>query len=351
MEIGLLKERKIKEGRVALTPNAVSELVLAGHRVYVEESAGLLSGFEDSDYIEAGAFTGMSQCEVWGGAELIIKVKEPIKEEYEFIEEKHILFSYLHLANEPALIERLVETKCTAIPLENIEREGILEGLDPMSQIAGRLASNLALNGLYHSNKGNGILLGGINGSDAGYAVVIGGGISGMTSAVELLKHNVNVIVFDIDENKIAKINSEFKGKSLFAKPSNPSCITKALEVADVVIGAVLLPGLPAPKVITKEMLGGMKKGSVIVDIAIDQGGCVEGIRTTDWDKQFYFTDEGVKVFSIPNLPGAVPRTSSEAVSKVILPHALDIAKDNFTDSLKGAISINKGEIVDKRLG
>jgi len=137
----------------------------------------------------------------------------------------------------------------------------------------------------------------------------------------------------------------------LFAKPSNPSCITKALEVADVVIGAVLLPGLPAPKVITKEMLGGMKKGSVIVDIAIDQGGCVEGIRTTDWDKQFYFTDEGVKVFSIPNLPGAVPRTSSEAVSKVILPHALDIAKDNFTDSLKGAISINKGEIVDKRLG
>ena len=143
MEIGLLKEIKIREGRVALTPSAVAKLVEFGHRVYVEENAGVLAGFDDNDFAAVGAFTGLSQCEVWGGADLIIKVKEPIASEYQFIEEKHTIFSYLHLAAEPALIERLVESKCRAIPLENIEMEGRLPGLDPMSQIAGRIASNL----------------------------------------------------------------------------------------------------------------------------------------------------------------------------------------------------------------
>jgi len=350
MDIGLLKERKVKEGRVALTPIAVSELVSSGHNVFVEKDAGLLSGFEDSDYLAVGALTDVSQADVWSKAELIVKVKEPISSEYGFIEEKHTIFSYLHLANEPELIKRLLEVGCTAIPLENIEREGILEGLDPMSQVAGRLSANLALNGLYSSNGGSGILLGGINDSNPGMAVVIGGGVSGMSSADELLKHGVNVIVYDIDVEKIAKINIEYASKPLYARFSKPNCIERCMEKADVVIGAVLVPGISAPKVITKEMLKGMKPGSVLVDIAIDQGGCLEGIHQTNWDNPFYETEGKVKVFAVPNLPGAVPRTSSEAVSAVIVKHALLLANKEITESLKGATSIKGGVIVDDRL-
>ena len=349
MEISLLKEIKIKEGRVALTPTAVGSLVDAGHRVYVEENAGLLAGFEDSDYAAVGAHTGLSQDECWAGGELIIKVKEPILEEYKFIEEKHTIFSYLHLAAEPELIERLVDSKARAIALENIEMDGRLPGLDPMSIIAGRISTNLAFSGLFHANGGNGILLGGALGTPAGLGVVIGGGISGMAAAKEMLKHDMDVVVFDINPEVIAKINM-MEG-NIVAKMSRPGCIERALEHADVVIGAVLVPGIAAPKVITKEMVEGMKRGSVIVDIAIDQGGCVENIKYTNWDNPSYtYGDTGVKVFAIPNLPGAVPRTSSIVVSEVILPHAMDIANGKTSFAMMEATSIDEGEILDKRL-
>ena len=356
MEIGLLREIKIKEGRVALTPDAVGSLVSAGHRVHVEKDAGSLAGFEDSDYSAEGAIVGLSQREVWSGSELIIKVKEPIKKEYKFIESKHTIFSYLHLAAEPDLIDRLLETKCRAIALENIEMNGRLPGLDPMSIIAGRIAANLAFSGLFHSNGGSGILLGGALGTPTGFGVVVGGGVSGMAAAEEMLKHSMDVIVYDINPEVITKVNrmnpkSSRMGGTIIAKQSLPNCIANSLEIADVVIGAVLVPGLTAPKVITKEMVEGMRRGSVIVDIAIDQGGCVEGIEYTNWDKQSYtYGDTGVKVFAIPNLPGAVPRTSSLMVSEVILPHALNIARGEKSEALRLATSIEDGLIKDIRL-
>ena len=355
MEISLLKEIKIKEGRVALTPSAVGSLVELGHRLYVEENAGLAAGFDDLAYKAVGAFVGLSQDEVWAGGELIIKVKEPILQEYKFIQAKHTIFSYLHLAAEPALVARLLETKCRAIALENIEMDGRLPGLDPMSMIAGRVATNLAFSGLFHANGGNGILLGGVAGGDThtGFGVVIGGGVSGMAAAKEMLLHSMDVIVYDINPEVIAKINRMNTGSgTIIAKQSLPNCITNSLEIADVVIGAVLIPGRTSPKVITRDMVEGMKRGSIIVDIAIDQGGCLEGVnRQTNWDKpSYYYGDTGVKVYAIPNLPGAVPRTASVAVSEVVLPHAKLIAAGDKSFATLEATSIDEGEILDKRL-
>ena len=315
MKIGLIKETKAGEGRVALLPSAVRTLVNDGHEVTIECDAGLASGHSNEDYMEAGASVQLNTRIVWEN-DLVVKVKEPLKEEFPYFRPGLRLLSYLHLAAEPKLHKELIYKDVIFTALEDVEMDGRHPALDPMSIVAGRVAVNLALNALFYANGGSGLLLGGVLGTRTGTGIVVGGGVSGMAAAKEMLKHDMDVIVYDINPDVIAKVN-RMKG-NIIGKMSTPGCITNSLEIADVVIGAVLVPGTKAPIVITEDMIDGMKKGSVIVDIAIDQGGCVEGIDYTTWNNPTYTLD-GINFIAIPNLPGAVPQTSSVALSDVVL--------------------------------
>ena len=326
MEIGLLKEIKTGEGRVALTPDAVGALVDAGHNVYVEHNAGLASGFEDFDYRLKGACCKMDATAIWNHVDLIVKVKEPRPEEFKLFKPGLKLLSYLHLAADPDLLKALTNAEVDWTALEDVEHEGHHPALDPMSIIAGRLAVNLAIHQLLYPNKGSGILIGGVPNTTTGFGVVLGGGVSGMAAANEMLKHNMDVVVFDVDPAKIAKINYEHRNQPLTAKYSVDSCIGNAIEHADIVIGAVLIPGKKAPVVIKQDHLDNLRKGSVVVDIAIDQGGCVENIMQTSWDMPSY-NKGGINYIAIPNLPGAVPRTASTTLSDVVLPQVMKIGK------------------------
>ena len=324
MKIGLLKEIKIGEGRVALTPDAVETLINQGNTVMVQHDAGKASGFSNLDYVSAGAEVMKRKHGIWWTADLIVKVKEPLPVEYKFFRKELKLLSYLHLAANPDLVQAIKISGMDAIALEDVEREGRHTALDPMSIVAGKVAVNLGISGLLFPNGGNGILPGGVLGTKTGMGVVIGGGVSGMAAAREMLLHSMDVVVFDINPDVIANINQRSAkmnrmGGNIVAKMSRPSCIASALEHADITIGAVLVPGTRAPIVITEEMMDTMKKGSVLIDIAIDQGGCVENIKTTDWDNPSY-KHKGFTIFAIPNLPGAVPNTSSIALSNVIQP-------------------------------
>ena len=335
MKIGLIKETKAGEGRVALLPSAVRTLVNDGHEVMIECDAGLASGHSNEDYMEAGASVQLNTRIVWD-QDLIVKVKEPLEEEFPYFKPGLHLLSYLHLAAEPKLHKELIYKNVIFTALEDVEMDGRHPALDPMSIVAGRVAVNLALNALFYANGGSGLLLGGVLGTRTGTGVVVGGGVSGMAAAEEMLKHSMDVIVYDINPEVIAKVNrmnpkSSRMGGNIIGKMSTPGCIASALEVADVVIGAVLVPGTKAPIVITEDMIDGMKKGSVIVDIAIDQGGCVEGIDYTTWNNPTYTLD-GINFIAIPNLPGAVPQTSSIALSDVVL---RVIRRNSFTDLIR----------------
>lgn len=347
MRIGIPKEVKIREGRVALIPTDVEKLVDAGHLVILQSGAGEIAGFDNSDYVACGAIIGTVD-DAWA-SDLVVKVKEPIEQEYKYLQPGLTVFSYLHLAADPRLIDELVKSKTRAIALENIEMDGRLPGLDPMSKVAGRIAGQLATYYSYFSNGGSGILLGGVDGIAPGKAVVIGGGVAGLSAAHELNRMGTKVVIFDIDDNKIATINTTGANTGMVAKYSVPSCIRKELEDADVLVGAVLIPGKSAPKIVTEDMVKGMPKGSVIIDIAIDQGGCVETIRQTNWESPAY-VEHGITHIGIPNMPGAVPRTSSIAVSEVILPQALKIAGGVVDNVILKATSIADGQIVDSRL-
>lgn len=348
MRIGIPKEVKIREGRIALIPSDVSLMIEAGHEVTVQKGAGETAGFEDKHYKMAGAKIGTVE-KVWE-SEMVVKVKEPIECEYQYLREGLTLFSYLHLAANPTLVNKLVTTKTRAIALENIEMDGRLPGLDPMSKIAGRIAGQLAIQYSYSTNGGSGILLGGVDGTPPGKAVVVGGGVAGLSAAHELSRLGVNVVVFDIDRQKIATINSTGSNHNITAKYSSAPLIKTELAGADVLIGAVLIPGVSAPKIVTEAMIMGMKKGAVAVDIAIDQGGCFETSEYTSWDNPT-FVKHGIIHICIPNMPGAVPRTSSIAVSQVILPQALRIARNNKDDEvIQKATSIENGVVLDARI-
>ena len=326
IKIGLLKEIKVGEGRVALIPKDVKALVDAGHWVDVEKDAGLKAGFTDSDYAAAGASVGTVPGAVWA-SDIVVKVKEPQKEEFMYFRPSLKLLSYLHLAAQPDLRKALLREDVQYTPLEDVEMDGRHPALDPMSIVAGRVAVNLAFSGLFSQKGGMGKLLGGVLGTHTGVGVIIGGGVSGMAAAKEMLKHSMDVVVFDVKPEVIASINRmQTHSGTIVGKASRPGCIMKALEIADVVIGAVLIPGKKSPVVINRVMLQGMKAGSVLVDIAIDQGGCVEGIEYTDWDNPFYWEYQ-TKVFAIPNLPGAVPATSSIALSDVVSTVLVDLIK------------------------
>ncbi len=343
MKIGVKKEVKILEGRVGLIPRDVKDFVDKGFDVLVETNAGVLSGYTDSDYIEAGATMGDVEG-VWR-RDLVIGVKEPIEQEFKYFREDQMIFSYMHLAACPDLVKALVESGATAVALENVEMEGRFPGLDPMSTIAGQLSYHLAIRNRIGLSLVQGLDLDERYTEKAKKVVVVGGGVAGMAAARSFYERGTEVVVFDISLPKIVEIQKE----GITAKLSDPITIADELKDADVLIGAVLAPGKSAPKVVSRQSVLGMLEDSVVIDIAIDQGGCIETARLTDWEDPAYDV-EGITHIGIPNLPGIVPRISSIAVSGVILPQALKMINGDYDEALLSAISITGFEIVDDRI-
>ncbi len=326
MIIGTTKELKNHEYRVGITPDNVKGFVLDGHTVLVETNAGKAAGFSDEMYAQAGAIIKSTPAEVFGEAEMIIKVKEPEPCEYEMLRENQILYTYLHLAPNPELTKVLMERKVKAVAYETItDINGNLPCLRPMSQIAGRLSIQEGAKYLERSFDGRGILLGGVPGVERGKIVIIGGGIAGTYAAKAAVGTDAQVTMLDIDLNRLSYLEDIF-GASVTTLYSTEANIEKCLKEADLVIGAVLIPGGAAPKLVRKEHLKMMKRGAVIVDIAIDQGGCCETSRVTTHQNPV-FTEDGVVHYCVGNMPGAVPFTSTIALTNSTFAYARKIAK------------------------
>jgi len=352
MIIGVLKEIKAQENRVAATPAGVMSFVTAGHTVFVEKNAGSGSGFSDEDYSKAGAKIVSDAKEIYAGADMIYKVKEPLEPEYQHLRKGQILFTYLHLAPDPKQTQALIESGITAIAYETVQLEnGSLPLLTPMSEIAGKLAVQIGAGLLHKQNNGSGILLGGLSGVLPGHVVILGGGIAGTSAAKVASGLGARVTVLDLSLERLAYLNDILSGR-IATVLSNPFSIAQQIAEADLMIGAVLVPGAKAPKLVTEEMVKGMRPGSVIVDISIDQGGIVETIDRTTSHEDPYFIKHGVIHYSVPNMPGAVPRTSTFALSNATLPYALQIANKGAEKAmrenpalLKG-LSVYKGNVV-----
>jgi len=347
MIIGVPKEIKDNEYRVSLTPGGALTLIQAGHQVLVESGAGEGSGFSDSEYLAAGAKTVTSHRGVFEQAEMVMKVKEPLPEEYELLRGDLLLFTYLHLAAESELIHALVDSGTTAIAYETVQaRDGSLPLLTPMSEVAGRMSIQVAAHFLEKPSGGRGKLLGGVPGVLPADVVIIGGGTVGTNAAQMALGMGASVLILDIDAERLRYLTEVLHG-NLMTLASNPANIAEAVKRADVVIGAVLLPGAKAPKLVTKEMVETMKPGSVIVDVAVDQGGCVETTRPTSHsDPVFVISD--VLHYCVTNMPGAVPRTSTYGLSNATLPYAIKLANNGFTDAVQEDPSLAKGVNVYK---
>ena len=345
MKIGIPQEVKPKEGRVGLIPDAAAELVSEGHTVYLESGAGDQSGYSDDCYKSKGISIVDSADALFEAAELIVKVKEPVEPDLKRLGSKHVLFCYLHLAPNPKLTKALLDIGLTAIAFETVEEAGRLPLLAPMSEIAGRVAVDAGSHYLHQSMQGKGLLLGGIPGTERGHVVVIGGGVAGRNSAIAAAAMGARVTVFD--KNPDALHLAESIGPNVTGLYAYQEKIAEELTIADLVVGAVLIPGAKAPKIVTRSMVQGMQKGSVIVDISIDQGGCIETMKPTDYTSPMYI-EEDVLHIGVTNLPGAVPRTSSQALSGAILPYVHQIANGELdaSDSLKQGINVDKGRLV-----
>ncbi len=325
MRIGVAKEIKPQEYRVALTPAGARELVQGGHEVLVEEGAGVGSAFPDATYERAGA-TIASVDDVWERAELLLKVKEPIAPEYPRLRSGLTLFTYLHIAADEPLTRALVDSGITAIAYETVETDrGALPLLAPMSEIAGRLAPQAGAHHLEKPKGGRGLLLGGVAGVAQGRVVVIGGGIVGYNAAVIALGLGAQVTILERSVDRMRHLEEILSGRVTLLMSSSLQ-VEESLKEADLVIGAVLIPGALAPKLVTREMLGAMKEDSVLVDVAIDQGGCAETSRPTTHDDPVYTVD-GVIHYCVANMPGAVPITSTRALTNVTLPYVEAIAE------------------------
>ncbi len=324
MRIGIPKEIKTLENRVAMTPGGVESLVRRGHEVVVEAGAGLGSGLSDEEYTAAGARLG-SVAEAWG-AEMVVKVKEPVASEYGFLRNDLLLFTYLHLAAEPALTRALLDGGTTAIAYETVQLpDRSLPLLTPMSEVAGRMATQVGAHYLEKSQGGRGILLGGVPGVSPAAVVIIGAGVVGANAAKMALGLGAQVTVFDISHNRLQYMDDVFGGRLITMSATEPN-IRKACCYADLLIGAVLVVGAKAPKLVTRGMVSRMKEGSVIVDVAIDQGGCVETIKPTTHQEPTYLVD-GVVHYGVTNMPGAVPRTSTFALTNQTLPYVTALAE------------------------
>jgi alanine dehydrogenase len=334
MKVGIPREVKNHEYRVAITPAGVHELVVNGHEVVIEREAGLGSSILDEDYVAAGATILDTADAVWEAGDLILKVKEPIAEEYHRMREGQTLFTYLHLAADKPLTEELAKRKVTGIAYETVELpDRSLPLLAPMSEVAGRLAPQVGAQALMRAQGGRGILMGGVSGVYAAKVVVIGAGVSGMNAAAIALGMQAEVLLLDRDISKLRHADFVYQGHCQTVA-SNAYEVERAIADADMVIGAVLVPGAKAPKLITNEQVSRMRPGSVLVDIAIDQGGCFEDSRPTTHADPTYMVHNSV-FYCVANMPGAVPHTSTYALTNVTLPYAVALANKGWRQALR----------------
>jgi len=342
MLTGVLKEIKSKENRVAMTPAGVEQMIAHGHKVQVETTAGEGSGFTDKDYVKAGAAIAGSAQEIYQQCEMVMKVKEPLAVEYPLIRKDQIVFTYFHFAASEELTRAIIDSECIAIAYETVAKnDGYLPLLTPMSEVAGRMAIHEGAKYLEKTYGGKGILLGGVPGVEPGTVLVIGGGIVGTNAAKMACGLGAKVYLLDTNLERLRYL-SDVMPKNCFPLMSSPSTIRDLLKEADLVIGAVLIPGAVAPKLISRDMLALMKKGSVIVDVAIDQGGCVETAKPTTHDDPIYEVD-GIIHYCVANMPGAVSMTSTLALTNATLPYALEIADKGYRNAAKKNPEIAKG--------
>ncbi|MFF2482091.1 alanine dehydrogenase [Paenibacillus sp. NPDC058071] len=342
MIVGVPKERKASEYRVALTPAGVTMLKAAGHEVIVETLAGEGSGFEDRDYVREGADIEPSAESVWKRADLIMKVKEPLPEEFGFFREGLLLFTYLHLAAAPELTEALVRHKVTAIAYETVQLvNGSLPLLTPMSEVAGRMSVQVGSQFLESFNGGRGVLLGGVPGVPPAEVVIVGGGIVGTNAAKIALGMGANVSILERSADRMRYLDDIFAGR-LRTVMSTPYHLAEAAARADLLIGAVLIPGAKAPHLVTEAMVQTMKKGSVIVDVAVDQGGSIETVDRPTTHKDPVYIKHGVIHYAVANIPGAVPRTSTFALTNATIPYTLDLANRGL-QAIRQSVPLQKG--------
>lgn len=344
MIIGVSKEIKNNENRVGLTPAGAEALVKAGHKVFIEASAGIGSGFEDKDYSAVGAEIVADKKKIFDDAQMIIKVKEPLEPEYELFHEGQILFTYLHLAPEPALTKALLDKKVTGIAYETVVgRDGrSLPLLAPMSEIAGRMSVQLGAQFLESQYGGRGVLLGGVSGVAAGQVVIVGGGVVGTNAAKIALGMRARVTIIDLSIERLRYLDDIFGGK-VCTVMSNSYNIAQWTRQADLLIGAVLVPGAKTPQLVTEEMVKNMKRGSVIVDVAIDQGGSIATCDHVTTHSDPTFVKHGVIHYSVANIPGAVARTSTLALTNATLPYALRIAGKGWKAACQEDAGLAKG--------
>lgn len=350
MLVGIPKEVKNNEFRVSTTPAGVHALALAGHTVFVEKGAGVGSAITDADYVKAGATIVDTADEVWAKSEMIIKVKEPVPEEYQRMRSGQILFTYLHLAASRECTDAIIKSGITAIAYETVEANHTLPLLAPMSEVAGRMSIQVGANALQRPNGGRGVLLGGVPGVAPGKVVILGGGSVGVSAAAMAIGLRADVTLLDINLRRLVEIDEMFHGQ-VKTVASSPFAIEEYVTQADLVIGGVLIPGAAAPKLVTDAMVAKMKPGSVLVDVAIDQGGCFEGSHPTT------HTDPTFKVhnslyYCVANMPGAVPATSTAALSNATLKYSLALANKGWQQAmaddlgLAAGLNVHEGKIM-----
>jgi len=353
MIIGLPKEIKNNEFRVGLTPFNVQRLVAGGHDVLVEKNAGDGSGYSDEEYLENGAKMIDTAKEVWDSAEMVMKVKEPLKAEYKYFRKGLVLFTYLHLSAAPELTKALVDNEVTGIGYETVTKDGTLPLLTPMSEVAGRMAVQLGAHHLEKRQGGKGLLLGGVPGVERGTVTIIGGGVVGENAARMAIGMRANVNILELSPDRMRDLIRMF-GSDVQTLASTPSNIAKAVKDSDLVIGSVLIPGRKAPKLVTEEMIKSMEKGSVIVDIAIDQGGNFETLDEATTHDEPTFVKHGVVHYGVGNVPGAVPRTSTLALTNDTIVYALQLANLGVVEALKkddglaNGLNVYKGKVTNE---
>jgi alanine dehydrogenase len=355
MRIAVPTEIKNNENRVALTPAGVDALVRRGHDVSIQSGAGSGSGFSDGQYRDAGARVVSTAEETWADAELLVKVKEPVAAEYAHLREDLTLFTYLHLAADRPLTDALVASGATAVGYETVQSaDGSLPLLAPMSEVAGRLSVVVGANALLRASGGRGVLLGGVPGTPRAKVVVIGGGVAGEHAAANAIGLGADVTVIDISLPKLRQLEARF-GSAIQTRTSTPYEIADQLAGADLVIGSVLIPGAAAPKLVTDDMVAGMKPGAVLVDIAIDQGGCFEGSHPTTHDDPTFAVHDTV-FYCVANMPGAVPHTSTRALANATLPYVTAIADRGWDaaaaadPALAAGLNVRDGVVVNARV-
>lgn len=342
MVVGVPKEIKDHEYRVSVTPDGVRALRQAGHEVWIEPSAGVGSGYSDADYQSAGAIMAESKAQLFQRATLIVKVKEPLLSECPLFRPGQTLFTYLHLASLPDLTKALLETKITAIAYETIEaKDGTLPMLKPMSEIAGRMSVQVGAHYLEKTHGGRGVLLHGVPGVESGKVVVLGAGVVGMSAIRIAVGMGARVTVINLDVERLRYLDDLYQGRIVTCVAS-PAAIERAVCEADLVIGAVLVPGAKAPKMVSRATVSRMKPGSVVVDVSVDQGGCFETTKPTTHSEPVYVVD-GVVHYCVANMPGIVPRTSTLALTNATLPYMVRLASDGVDRAIRADPGLAKG--------